>query len=331
MRAAFEHLGWIVDALQERQFMRAMALRAERITDVHRRALDADLVLHTMTQGSYPHPRRVLDLWALCAKKGIPTASLHLDLFYGLSSSKDSGPQRSELPAVHPMFHVSHVFTADGGHDALWERDGVNHHWLPPGVRHDEAIDVGEGDVIPLPADHALAAYEQALAGDYLVGFAGSDGYHPEWPHRPQLVQWLRSTYKDRFLHIGGSSTPRITGLALNRVLASVPVWVGDSCNTRPDFRYWSDRVPETWGRGGFLIHPRVDALDAHYGSIHPGAGWVAGDWTALRMTIDTALADPGLRAWVSEHFTSHTRAHDTYVQRVESMLDVIGLTERTP
>jgi hypothetical protein len=319
VRRAFEHLGWTVDRCQEADFTRAMA-RA-RFSAIHSRALEADLVLHTMTQGSYPDPRRVTKLWDLCAERSIPTASIHLDLFYGLASPKDSGPQRQELPRAHPMFRVAHVFTADGGHDALWKRDGVNHHWLPPGVRHDEAIDVAPDlEASELGWKRRTRARERPL-----VGFAGSDGYHPEWPHRPQLVAWLRETYGSRFVHIGGSSTPRVTGLDLNRVFASVPVWVGDSCLTRPDFAYWSDRVPETWGRGGFLIHPRVDALNEHYGANVPGWEWECGDWTELRHEIDYWLRFPQTREEKRRNMAMMTRARDTYVQRVETMLDAIG------
>lgn len=325
VRQAFDALGWDVDTLQEAEFTRAF-------TDgsygrVYDRALSADLVLHTMTQGSYPDPVAVLDLWAACTRSGIPTASIHLDLFYGLSSPKDSGPQRHELPRSHPMFKVAHVFTADGGHPELFARDGVNHHWLPPGVNHHQAIDVEPGPVTVTRHDGQERVVEPH---QYLVGFAGSDGYHPEWPHRPALVEWLRATYGDRFLHIGGSSTRRVTGLDLNRVLANVPVWVGDSCLTAPTNAYWSDRIPETWGRGGFLIHPQVDALDAWYGMPHPGQEWETGDFGALRDEIETWLSLDVTRSSVRRRMAARTRTRDTYVQRVEYVLAVTG-AERTP
>lgn len=332
VRQAFEHLGWEVDRLQEREFTRAFAAGA--FGPVYDRALSADLVLHTMTQGSYPDPERVLDLWRACERAGVPTASIHLDLFYGLASPKDQGPQRSELPREHPMFRVAHVFTADGGHQDEFARDGVNHHWLPPGVKHGEAIDIGPirwaGDP-PDPSDERYPSLPvDVLAnladGQYLVGFAGSDGYHPEWPHRPQLVAWLRATYGDRFIHIGGSATPRVTGLALNRVLASVPVWVGDSCLTAPDVPYWSDRVPETWGRGGFLIHPRVESMCAQYGEVLPGYDWQAGDWATLRTTIDFYVEHADRREEIRQRLAMATRDHETYVSRVAEMLAVIGL-----
>jgi hypothetical protein len=235
------------------------------------------------------------------------------------------------------MFKVAYVFTADGGHDAEFARDGVNHHWLPPGVNHEEAIHVAplpplaliENPVTdgsePLP-DFVKTILTDAIAGRYTVGFAGSDGYHPEWPHRPELVRWLRDTYGDRFLHIGGSATPRITGLAFNRVLASVPVWVGDSCLTSPGNAYWSDRISETWGRGGFLVHPRVDALNDRYGEALPGTAWEAGDWDALHAVIEHFVAHADAREQIRDRIVARTRAHDTYVHRVAEMLDTIGL-----
>lgn len=326
VRKAFERLGWTVDRCEEREFTRAFETSA--YGPVYYRCLAADLVVHTLTQGSYPDPVAVLDLWGACARSGVPTASIHLDLFYGLASPKDQGPQRHELPRTHPMFKVAHVFTADGAHPDEFARDGVHHHWLPPGVNHEEAHDVEPGPVTVVRHDGQERTIEP---GQYLVGFAGSDGYHPEWPHRPALVEWLRATYGDRFVHIGGSATRRVTGLDLNRILSSVPVWVGDSCLTAPTAAYWSDRIPETWGRGGFLIHPQVDALDAWYGMAHPGQEWHAGDFSALKDEIETWLGLDLMRHSVGAKFRSRTRACDTYVQRVQHILETVGFDASEP
>lgn len=324
---AFTALGWTVDECAEQTMIRMLDTGA--YGPLYDRALAADLVIYTMTQGTLPNPEALTALWKACDRAGIPTAAVHLDLFYGLASPKGArGPQRAELPAQHPMFSMAHVFTPDGWHDAEWARDGVNHHWLPPGVSHTECVDVEPRDRSGVDALrlHAHDGRSVWIEGEshYLVGFAGSDGYHDEWPHRPQLVAWLRETYGDRFLHIGGSSTPRVTGLALNRVFASVPVWVGDSCHTAPDRRYWSDRVPECWGRDGFLLHPRVDAMQAHYsptGFMLPGSEWECGDWAALRSVIDEWLDAPTLRDAVRTGLAAHTREYDTYLHRAQDII----------
>lgn len=314
---AFGILGWEVDPYLERDFMK----HAARGQIDPGRFLDVDLVMHTMTHGLYPDPAVVLRLWEQCREGGVPTASYHLDLFYGLSSPKDAGPQRCDLPREHPMFKVDHVFTADGDHQAEFEADGVNHHFLRPGVRASHA--------------HDSEAYPPWV-GQWDIAFVGSSGYHPEWPHRPAMVNWLRENYGDRFIHIGpgsdqtvtddtGTPLDRLRGHWLNRFYASVPITVGDSCLWQRSNFYTSDRPYECWGRGGSLIHPGTYGLVEAIGD-YPGHSWNCGDWDALRFEIDRYLADDVMRDVARQRLAAEVRANHTYVQRVATMLDTIGI-----
>ena len=302
VRRAFEHLGHQVDPVEETQALFWLQ-SVEGFARLRDRMLDTDLVLHTMTQGAYGPG--MTDLWACCAEAGIPTASIHLDLFYGLSSPKDSGPQRCDLPRLHPMFRVDHVFTADGGHDAEFARDGVNHHWLPPAVCHAEAVDV--------------APNRERWPQD--VAFVGSTGYHPEWWHRDRMVTALAKRYGDRFVHVGNGGQPTVRGLALNELYASVPVIVGDYCFAQRGSRYWSDRFCEVWGRGGYLVFPQTDALAEQVG---PYPSWdVAQGFDAMCDAIDLALGDAYHRDGTRERLAAVIRAEHTYLNRVQTILDV--------
>ena len=329
IRRAFEYLGWTVDPVREIDFMRQIQ-RPRDWEALRERFLASDLVLHTLTQGQYPAVDQVLGLWQACANAGVPTASVHLDLFYGLSSPKDAGPQRQDLPRLHPMFRVAHVFTADGDHDAEFERDGVNHHWLPPAVRHDEARRIEP------------TAEDRVKYAGIDVAFIGSKGYHKEWPHRPEMIDRLRDQYGSRFAHIGGGADAdlhgddggALRGEALNRAYATIPVIVGDYCFAGQLDRYWSDRFFETWGRGGNLVFPHSQALadlvpgiwSSSRGRGYPS--WIIGDWDELFREVDGAIRNYDhptcvrlcgeMQAWVA-------REH-TYVNRVRTMLDVIGL-----
>lgn len=312
VRRAFEHLGWHVDTIQERDF-------AETVTGGLDQALademgSVDLVLHTMTQGSYPDPDAVTELWAWCADLSVPTASIHLDLFYGLASPKDAGPQRCDLPRLHPMFRVAHVFTADGGHQDDFVRDGVNHHWLPPAVRHDEARRIE-------PDDQTAKLFDGID-----VAFVGAKGYHPEWPHRPELVDRLRERYGARFVHVGpGGDLDTIRGERLNMLYAQVPVIVGDYCFAHSASRYWSDRFPEVWGRGGFLVFPHTEALEEQVG---PYPCWRVGDWASLFEKVDYFVANPEIRDEWRGMLQPKIAAEHTYVNRVQTMLDTIAGVE---
>lgn len=74
---------------------------------------------------------------------------------------------------------------------------------------------------------------------------------------------------------------------------------IGDSCfaGSPKGAYYWSDRIPETLGRGGFLIHPYVDGLGRQFNLLEHDepvtydaghlAVWDAGDWEALGDLIE--------------------------------------------
>lgn len=311
--SCFRALGWDVQRVQEDQ---AAHMPAERWTDVRAACTAADLVLYTRTWG-LPETQ-ALGLWNECAENGVPTASLHLDLFYGLGSPKGQLP-RHEMPAHDPMFRTAYVFTPDGDHDDEWERDGVNHYWLPPAIGCDSCWD---------------GTRDERWAG-YDVAFVGSRSYHPEWPHRPRLIDELARRFGEKFVHISGETLgSALRGQALHDLYATVPVIVGDSCwvgTKPPDTRYWSDRVYEVWGRGGFLLMPYIAALDQSLHTPDSYPGWDRfDDFDDMEHVIRYWLDRPDERAVVGKQIVEEVRTRHTWSQRITEMLDVIGLPKET-
>lgn len=125
---------------------------------VREAAFASDLLLITGTWDEAQPIRETLDTMRQCAMKGIPTATLHLDIFFG----SDRGPRKWWLS---PMLFTRYVFTADGSHQADWEALGVDHRWLRPAVRHD--------------AVHAGTFRPNYACDVAFVGING-DGYHVE-------------------------------------------------------------------------------------------------------------------------------------------------------
>ena len=167
-------------------------------------------------------------------RTGIKTCSFHLDRFWGLNKLD----QREERIGRHAFWKTDVVFTADGGNDEKFRDRGVNHIWMPPAVV--------ERDCYFGVARHQ---YNSPIA------FAGAEGYHPEYPFRPLMVNRLRELFGPEFRSYTG-----VRQAALNDLYASVRVLVGDSCFAG-SANYWSDRVPETIGRGGFLLYPETPGL----------------------------------------------------------------------
>lgn len=214
---------------------------------VHAAANGVDFVLWTHTHGFAPEPFHDAQLAMLerLRQAGIPSVAFHLDKWWGL--------ERQEQ-VYEPFFQCDLVVTADGGHQADWERIGVNHVWMPPAVYGPETY---------------LGTPRREDRKD--VGFVGSwreYGHADVWPWRFELVSAVWKRYGSRF-----RAWPRgkaLRGAELNDVYASVKVIVGDSCLAGGATHYWSDRVPETIGRGGFLLHPDVPGLDDHFPAEFP-------------------------------------------------------------
>lgn len=266
---------------------------------------EADVLLWTHTGGFPPvdnaDQHRVIDEWRV--RNRAPVVGVHLDRWWGLPREQQITVER------RAFFHAPDVLaTADGGHDDLWAGEGINHWWFPPGVSEPECAPA---------APHPMFQSDVAFVGSW------QGGYHPEWDHRRQLVEWLQeSRFQVRFWPQGRP----VRGRALRQLYASTRVVVGDSClvpNTdgSPARAYCSDRVPETLGRGGNLVHPFVEWITD--GGMYTAGEhlhvWELGDWAGLEQTITEALdTHRGHRG------RQHTLASHTYEIRMRDLLALV-------
>lgn len=288
---SFEKLGHKVITFQENEVSVEVLRR-------HKSEYDVLFYSHTHDP-SYVIPG-LKEWFKECKLLGIPTVSVHLDRWLGLARAKDMGHEAT--------WFTEYIFMADGSLEAAreYERLGLNWHYLRPGVV--------ERDCYMAQPDRVRFPHE--------IIFVGSKGYHPEYPFRPKLIEFLHKTYGSRFGHYGNDGIRVVRGHDLNVLYASAKIAVGDSCfGGRPN--YVSDRYYETRGRGGFLMHPFVDGVD------HEGVGdydlEVSGNKLVLiKGTIDMFLEDVGRRESMREKGFNHVKQHETYTNRAQEMLDII-------
>lgn len=286
VKSSLEYIGHDVTAAQENEVNFDVVARLCRQEHY-------DMVLWTRTWAldSVAQHRMMDDLRSF----GIPTVAFHLDRYWDLA--------RAGQIATEPWWRCDVVFSADGGNDERFADAGIRHYWLPPAIHHAE-VGRGTPDRVAYPCD---------------VVFVGSwRNYHTEWPHRHQLMHFLEQTYGDHFgiWPRGGS----IRGRALASLYASAKVVVGDSlfAGDPRGRRYWSDRVPETLGRGGPLIHPEVEGLAEQFSDL---ITWRVGEWDSLRKKIDALRADQGRADDYRDWGVAHVAARHTYAHRMEDML----------
>lgn len=263
----------------------------------------ADFTLWTTTF-DYAPPATFDGQRKFLANSTVPVIAYHLDVWFGLA--------REHRVRESPFFRSDLVVTADGGHDDQWADAGVNHRYMPPGVSEFEC---GGG------------TFRKEFASP--VAFVGSwqGGYHQEHPHREQLVRWLQRNRPDcQFWPKRGQ--PAVRNEALRDLYASVDVLVGDSCFAGRIANYHSDRIPETLGRGGFLLHPAVEGVTD--GTLYTDGEhlrtWQVGDWVTLGDLIDHYVAHPDEVRQIAQAGRWHVLAHHTYTVRMRQLLDLLAV-----
>ncbi len=246
--------------------------------------------------------------------QGIPSVNVHLDLFVGIS--------REATLDTDPRWRTDFVFTADGDpkSQAIFEEHGINHYWLKAGV-------FDEGCVMFEPNE------DPELQGD-VVFVGGGKGYnHPEWPYRKQLIEFLETIpgYAKY-----GHPEKLVRENDLNQLYANAKIVVGDSLNVGFNHpNYWSDRVYETTGRGGFIIHPYIKGLEKDFKLNGPLpvaspaseieiVTYEYGDFEGLKKLIEYYLEHPEERKEIQKRGFERTKKDHTYVNRMKEMLDIV-------
>lgn len=294
--ASLESLGHTVERLQEGKATGEQVLAA---------ALASDLLVVVHTHGWVTPGLPLETVLVRLEAAGIPTATYHLDLWLGLQRQQDLDRD--------PFYRtIGHFFTADKlMADWFCDNTDVRGHYLPAAVYDRECY---------------ISTEPSPNANDVI--FVGSRRYHPEWPYRPQLIDWLAQSYGASFTHVGGDgATGTVRGDDLNRLYANSKVAVGDTLCIGFDYpHYFSDRIFECLGRGGFMIHPWIKGLDDLFEDGKHLITYPFGDFEQLQFLIDYYLddANAGEREQIRRAGHEHVKAHHTYRHRWQTILSTI-------
>ncbi len=207
---------------------------------------------------------------------GLKTVCWVFDLYWGY--------EREFRIPTSKFFGADYVFTTDGGHASSWSDVGVNHQCVRQGIYKDECI---------------------LLHGNNPEGivFVGSE--NPFNSHRNSILAKIKNDYTN-FRWIGRNDTDTMRGMKLNELFSETKIVVGDSVYSKD---YWSNRVVETLGRGGFLIHQEVEGLSEEYPHL---VTYKKGDYSDLKAKIDYYLEHEDERLlivqknfeWVRDNYT---------------------------
>lgn len=297
-KRSLEALGHTVTPFQETQAGSELILQE---------ALKSDMFVWVHTQGwQTPGALGMSEVLSTLKRVGIPSVAYHLDLLFGLQRQSDLGEN-------DVFYHIDHFFTVDR-RMAEWfnSNTDVKGHYLQAGVSYDECI----------MTPPAKPEYQHDVI------FVGSKGYHPEWPYRPLLIDWLKDTYNDRFAHYGGDGLGVMRGLPLNSLYADSKIVIGDSlCREFTYEDYWSDRVYETIGRGGFIIHPFIEGMEKHFEDREHLVFYEFGNFDQLAELVAYYLEHSTEREQIRRSGHEHVKEHHTYVNRWRHIVEQVTLS----
>lgn len=284
---AFEKLGHKVVTFQENLTTSQQLL--DKINEI-------DLLVYSHTHDPSYAIAGLREVFFEYKNKGVPTASAHLDRWAWLERERDVWKEAT--------WFTEYIFMADTSPEAveLYNRYNLNWHYLKPAVSEKECY-LAQPDLEKYPHE---------------IIFTGSKGYHPEYPFRKKLLDYLENTYGDNFGHYGNDGIAVIRQDDLNTLYASAKIVVGDSCfGGRPN--YVSDRYFEVRGRGGFLLHPQTKGVDS-VGVVF----YEKENLEDLSKKINYYLAHNKLRNEKKIAGHEWVKKHETYTHRAQEILEVI-------
>lgn len=194
-----------------------------------------------------------------------------------------------------PQFNADYLYTTDGGHQHLWDKHYPHHRVLRQGIHGPQ---------------HSM--YPSDYRWD--IGFVGAVKYlHPS---RRALIKHLSQQYGSRFNLIQNTRGPK-----LNQLLSRIKIIVGDSY---PSPYYWSNRIYEIIGRGGFMLHPEVEGLEEEFIAGKHYATYTRDDFDGLDQTIQYYLDHDDERESIKRNGFDLMGSQYTYLHRVKHLLSTI-------
>lgn len=283
-----ELLGHTVERLQEDE------VRMLQVADI---ANQSDLFLWTRT----PDLVR-FDGVELLKNIHKPKVSYHLDLYCGI---------RENQLDVDPFFKTDAVFQADGEPESckIFAEKKINAYWFPPAVFEPEC--------------YIAPAKDEFKSDIAFVG--GTTSYHKEWPYRLELIEWLQKNYTKNFKIYPNEESGAVMDDRLNQLMSSAKILIADTlCMNFTHKNYWSNRIPEETGRGGFVIAPKINGLEKFYKDKKHLVNYEYGNFVQLKDLIDYYLTHDKERYKIKLAGHLHTKKHHTFTQRIEQMFSIL-------
>ena len=193
---------------------------------------------------------------------------------------------------------ADYFFTTDNGNQEFYKKMGRSHECIRQGIYHEEAME---------------GKFNEKLKTKIFFAGAQNHWFSP----RQQFLDFLQRTYKHDF------NWPRRTTrqMRLNNSIASAKIVVGHNIRFP---HYWSNRIYEMTGRGGFFITPSVDGLEEEFEDGKHIICYEDKNFDDLKSKIDYYLEHDDEREKIRKAGFEHCKNNFTYKHRCQELLNKI-------
>lgn len=249
-------------------------------------------------------------LFSFSKEKGIKTIAWHPDLYH-FPCPVANELRLAMIANKHGLWEADYVFTPDGCSDSykFYERCGINHRLIRQ-APYDETVGVySDSDISDLTTKEEIP-----------ILFVGSM-YDINDPFRKYMVKFLQDEYGDKFLWLG-QTEHQVREERLSTLISKTKIVIGESLYFPG---YWSNRVYESIGRGGFVIHPYVPGIEEEFEDGEECVFYNRWDFQELKKKIDYYLNNDEERSIITKKGMDRVKKDHTLLNRCKEILEIVN------
>jgi len=145
------------------------------------------------------------------------------------------------------------------------------------------------------------------------IVFIGSLVNNSLYNYRYELVNFLTKNYGNKFIHLGSNNPYQIRNSELNTLISSTKIVICDSVYAKG---YWSNRVYESMGRGGFCLHSHTEGLENEFIIGEHLDTYRHNNYADLKEKIDYYLNNSKLREKIAKKGFTFVKENHTITHR---------------
>jgi len=250
------------------------------------------------------------DLFSFAKKEAIKTVAWHPDLYH-FPSPVANQLRLAMITNRQGLWAADYVFSPDGCSDSnkLYKRCEINHHLIRQAPYHDTVGIYCKSDISDLTTKSVIP-----------ILFVGSM-YNISDPFRIHMIKFLQQHYGEDFLWLG-QTEHQVREERLSTLISKTKIVLGDSVYYPG---YWSNRIYESIGRGGFVIHPYVPGIEEDFKENEECVFYNRWDFSDLKNKIDYYLKHKDERSIISKKGLERVKKDHTLLNRCKQILEILN------